>query len=93
MENNNMRLHLKDLDPVVHGWIAEHKAECKFKNKEDTVASLIQLAMRDYPEKIRDLENKLNADKCEGCVNEDEERNTGDCNICRVDYYDDGSGE
>ena len=38
---------------------AQHKAECKFKNKEDTVASLIQLAMLDYPEKINELENKL----------------------------------
>lgn len=61
-----MRLHLKDLDPVVHGWIAQHKAECKFKNKEDTVASLIQLAMVDYPEKIRELESMLGGKEGEG---------------------------
>ena len=54
-----MRLHLKDLDPVVHGWIAQHKAECKFNNKEDTVASLIQLAMLDHPEKIKGLESLI----------------------------------
>ena len=54
-----MRLHLKDLDPVVHGMIAQHKAECKFKNKEDTVASLIQLAMLDYPDKIKGLESLI----------------------------------
>ena len=88
-----MRLHLRTLDPVIHGWIAQHKAEHNFKNQENTVASLIQLAMLDYPEKIRELENKLNADKCEGCVNEDEDRNTDPCNISRVDYYDDGCGE
>ena len=54
-----MRIHLKELDPVIHGFIAQHKAECNFKNKEDTVASLIQLAMVDYPEKIRELESML----------------------------------
>lgn len=54
-----MRLHLKNLDPVIHGLIAQHKAECKFNNKEDTVASLIQLAMLDYPDKIRELERSL----------------------------------
>ena len=54
-----MRLHLNDLDPVVHGWIAQHKAECKFNNKEDTVASLIQLAMLDHPEKIKGLESLI----------------------------------
>lgn len=52
-----MRLHLKHIDPIVHGWIAQHKAECKFNNKEDTVSSLIQLAMLDYPEKIKELED------------------------------------
>ena len=88
-----MRLHLKDIAPIVHGWIAQHKAECKFSNKEDTVSSLIQLAMLDYPEKIRELENKLNQNKCEGCTNEHEDRNTDPCNLCNVDYYDDGSGE
>jgi hypothetical protein len=59
MEYNKMRLHLKDLDPVVHGWIAQHKAECKFNNKEDTVASLVQLAMLDHPEKIEGLESLI----------------------------------
>ena len=49
--------------------------------------------VKDYTEKIHELKNKINANKCEGCVNEDEERNTDPCNICRVDYYDDGSGE
>ena len=88
-----MRLHLKHIDPIVHGWIAQHKAECKFNNKEDTVSSLIQLSMLDYPEKIRELENELNRNKCEGCRNEHEGRNTDPCNLCNIDYYDDGSGE
>ena len=88
-----MRLHVKHLDPVVHGWIAQHKAKCKFNNQEDTISSLIQLAMLDYPEKIRELENKLNQNKCEGCVNEHDDRNTDPCTLCNVDYYDDGSGE
>lgn len=88
-----MRLHIKNLAPVVHGWIAQHKAECKFDNQEDTVSSLIQLAMLDYPEKIRELENKLNQNKCEGCVNEHDDHNTDPCTLCNVDYYDDGSDE
>ena len=88
-----MRLHLKDIDPIIHGWIAQHKAECKFNNKEDTVSSLIQLAMLDYPEKIRELENKLTENKCDGCIHDDDEHNSDPCALCNVDYYNDGSGE
>jgi hypothetical protein len=63
-----MRLHIKHLDPEIHGLIAQHKAACGFKNQEDTVASLIQFAMVDYPEKIKDLEEIIET------LGEDEER-------------------
>lgn len=54
-----MRLHLKNIDPEIHGLIVQHKAEVGFNNLDDTVASLIQLAMVDYPDKIKELENML----------------------------------
>lgn len=50
-----MRLHLKNLDPKIHGLIIKHKAEMGFNNLDDTVASLIQLSMVDYPDKIETM--------------------------------------
>lgn len=69
-----MRLHLKNIDSVVHGWIAQHKAKCGFKNLDDTVASLIQLATIDYPDRIAELErmNEALSDDLKAVMEEDE---------------------
>ena len=54
-----MRLHLKNLDPKIHGLIVQHKALQGCNNLDDAVTSLIQLAMVDYPDKIKELEDML----------------------------------
>lgn len=55
----NMRLHVKHLDPKMHGLIAEHKADKGYSSQEETIASLIRMAMIDYPERIRKLEKTI----------------------------------
>ncbi len=43
-----MRLHLKNISPVVHGMITEHKASHNHKNLDDTVTCLIKNAMQNF---------------------------------------------
>lgn len=69
MERNDkgcevMRLHLKNINPKIHGLIVQHKAKSGFNNLDDTVASLIQLAMVDYPDKIKRFEINDEGDLC-----------------------------
>jgi hypothetical protein len=57
-----MRLHLKQQPPDIHGMITEHKASHCHKSKEDTVTCLIREAMKRFYEsdKIEDLNALVN---------------------------------
>ena len=40
-----MRLHIRDIDPIVHGLIKQHQAEHEHNNQKETVECLIKKAM------------------------------------------------
>lgn len=54
-----MHLLLRNLSPECHGLIKQHQAEHGFKNLDETIESLVWMAKIDWPERVMELESKI----------------------------------
>ncbi|MCK5432222.1 MAG: hypothetical protein KAJ03_05725 [Gammaproteobacteria bacterium] len=82
-----MRLHIKHLDPKIHGLIAEHKADKGFATQEETITSLVNIAMVEFPKKIKDI--RALSQKCIECGEKQYAEQL--CEKCYTKKYYDGN--
>lgn len=54
-----MYMQLRNIGPKCRGLISQHQAERGFKALDETIESLVWMAMIDYPEQIIKLEQEI----------------------------------